>query len=76
MIEQLIPRDNLNGNEVYSMFKHIGILHDQVVASTTSDENGMATLLNEITFDVDINSEFGISGGIVNNAENGVNGRW
>ena len=56
------------------MFKHIGILHDQVVASTTVDENGMATLLNEITFDVDINSEFGISGGIAGNAENGVNG--
>jgi hypothetical protein len=68
------PRDNLNGNEVYSMFKHIGILHDQVVASTTVDENGMTTLLNEITFDVDINSEFGISGGIAGNAENGVNG--
>ena len=34
----------------------------------------MTTLLNEITFDVDINSEFGISGGIAGNAENGVNG--
>ena len=68
------PRSNLNGNEVYSMFKHVGILHDEIVASTTVDENGMTTLLNEIEFDVDINSEFGISGGIAGNAENGVNG--
>jgi hypothetical protein len=68
------PRDNLNGNEVYSMFKHVGILHDEIVASTTVDENGMSTLLNEIEFDVDINSEFGISGGIAGNAENGING--
>lgn len=68
------PRENLNGNEVYSMFKHIGILHDEIVADTTVDENGMPTLVNEVTFDVDINSEFGISGGIAGNAENGVNG--
>ena len=64
------PLANLNGNETYTMFKHVGILHDQFSAKVTDDDS----LEHDISFDVTIDSEFGIKGGVANNSVNGING--
>lgn len=64
------PRESLNGQEVHTMFKNIGILHSKAVA----DQHPNDTLESQLSFHITKNSEFGINGGISDNIIDGLNG--
>ena len=64
------PSENLNGGEIFTMFKPVGILHNKFVSEVTTED----TLEHAMSFDVTVDSEFGINGGVANHNINGVNG--
>lgn len=64
------PQDSLNGGEIHTMFKNIGILHNKYVANVTDED----ALEYYTEFFVTRDSEFGAGGNISDHIENGVNG--
>lgn len=64
------PQESLNGGEVHTMFKNIGILSNKFVADVTQSD----TLEYKTEFLVTVESEFGIKGGVSDNLDSGING--